>query len=342
MATPSRSTPGASVVMPVKNAGETLEAAIGSIRQQTFSDLEIILVDHSSTDNSLEIMKKAASKDSRIHVFRESGTFVDAANLAWRESHGELVARMDSDDIAHPERISKQVDFLSENPDIAACGTLVNIVKRRGEVEGGYQRYERWVNSVIEPDDIASQRFVDSPLPNPTAMIRRRVMEELGGYADPLWAEDYDFWLRLLEKGHRLGKVKQVLLDWHDDPARATRTRERYSLTRFQEAKAFYLSRIEAVRERGVVICGAGPIGKEMANFLRKQDIAVKAFVEVNVRQIGNRIAGVPVLPSSDIANLKGGAVALGAVGQPGAREKVLELARSADFVEGVDFFAVA
>jgi len=342
MATVSKSGPRVSVVMPARNAGATLEAAIDSIRQQTFADLDIVLVDHKSSDDSLEIMENAATQDQRVRVFRESGTFVNAANLAWREGRGELIARMDSDDIAYPERISAQVDFLSENLDIAACGTLVNIVKSSGTVEGGYQRYEQWVNSVIEPNDIISQRFVDSPLPNPTTMVRRCVMEDLRGYSDPPWAEDYDFWLRLLESGHRLGKIDRVLLDWYDEPTRATRTRERYSLSRFQEAKAFYLSRMEIVRRLGVIVCGAGPIGKEMAGFLGNHDITVNAFVEVNVRQIGNRIGGAPVLPPSELVTWKSRAVALGAVGQTGAREKLSELARTAGFTEGVDFFSVA
>lgn len=331
-----------SVVMPARNAETTVSEAIESIRKQTFENLEIVLVDHDSSDNTLSIMKEAAGSDSRIRVFRESGTFIEAANRAWREAEGELIARMDSDDVSHPERIAAQVDFLSSNPGIAGCGTLVNITKRDGEIEGGYRRYESWVNSVVSSENIAAQRFVDSPLPNPTSMIRRTVMRELGGYADPSWAEDYDLWLRLLENGHRLGKVDRVLLDWFDGSTRATRTRERYALTRFQEAKAHYLSRLRPVQDNGVVVCGAGPIGKEMAGMLIDRNIDVRAFIEVNVRQIGNRIREIPVLSSEELSNFKGKAVALGAVGQPGKRRRVLELAESANFVEGIDFFSVA
>ncbi|MCG8601810.1 MAG: glycosyltransferase [Verrucomicrobiales bacterium] len=336
-----------SVVMPARNAEKTLEASVESILIQSRADFEFVIVDHRSTDRTSDILEALAGRDRRIRLFRHEGTFVEAANLAWRSAEGDLIARMDSDDIAHPDRLAKQLDFLDKFPHLAACGTGVNIVKRgkngRPEpADGGYQRYENWVNSVISPASIFRERFVDSPLPNPTAMIRRTVLEELDGYADPVWAEDYDFWLRLLEKGHHLGKVGEPLLDWYDAPERSTRQIERYELSRFQEAKAHFLSRLDRVRELGVSICGAGPIGKEMAQLLEAKGVHVAAFYEVNKRQIGNQIAGIPVCDHAAAAEQKGHTVLLSAVGQPGARERIRKLLRAAEYREGEDFFCVA
>jgi glycosyltransferase involved in cell wall biosynthesis len=336
-----------SVAMPTRNAERTVSAAIRSIREQSWKDFDFVIVDHASTDGTPEILAKAAREDSRIKVIRAEGTFVEAANLAWRETKGSLIARMDSDDVAHPERLARQVEFLNSRPELAACGSLVRIGKRGAggsieAAEGGYQRYERWVNSVITPAQILRERFVDSPLPNPTALIRREVLEALGGYHDPGWAEDYDFWLRLLEKGFQLGKVEEILLDWFDVPDRSTRTVPRYELTRFQEAKAYYLSRIPEVEQLGVTLCGAGPIGKEMARYLRNRKIEVGAFCEVNKRQIGNRIDGIPVEGSDAIAGKRGSTILLSAVGQPGARNRIRELAVDAGYVEGENFFCVA
>ncbi len=336
-----------SVVMPAHNAERTLSAAIESILSQKWTEFDFVIVDHESTDETPQILRSAARQDPRISLHRHDGTFVEAANLAWQKSSGDLIARMDSDDLAHPDRLAKQITFLKNNPDLAACGTLVSIVKR-GENEfvvaanGGYQRYEEWVNSVISPDAIFRERFVDSPLPNPTAMIRRSVLEELGGYADPPWAEDYDFWLRLLEANHQLGKVDEILLDWFDAPERSTRQIERYELTRFQEAKAHFLSRLDPIRKLGVTICGAGPIGKEMARFLNLEEIEVTAFCEVNERQIGNRISGIPVFGQEAVAERNGETILIGAVGQPGARARIRHLAEDAGYVEGDDFFCVA
>ena len=167
-------------------------------------------------------------------------------------------------------------------------------------------------------------------------------MESLGGYQDPEWAEDYDFWLRLLEAGHRIGKVELPLLEWFDSDTRATRSKPRYALPRFQAAKAFYLSRLPIVQKLGVTICGAGPIGKEMASLLRARGIHVHAFIEVNEKQIGNEISGVPVLNLDALNQLAGDTVIMAAVGQKGARERIRGLLQAYPLQEGKDFFCVA
>src|SRR6056297_65026 len=94
--------PSVSVVMPIRDAEATLEEALNSIRAQDFVDLEIVLVDHGSRDATPSILREATKQDPRIRCYRCEGSFVEAANLAWKKSHGELIARMDSDDVADP------------------------------------------------------------------------------------------------------------------------------------------------------------------------------------------------------------------------------------------------
>jgi glycosyltransferase involved in cell wall biosynthesis len=339
--------PLVSVVMPARNAAATVAAAIASLQAQELRDFEIVVIDHDSGDSTSSIVREMAEHDPRIRLFRCPGTFVEAANLAWREATGTLIARMDSDDVAAPERLRLQRDLLLARPDISACGSLVRILKRNPDggfspPDAGYLRYEKWINSLVEPDEIAAQRFVDSPMPNPATMVRREVLEAVGGYHDPAWAEDYDLWLRLLEGGYRLAKVPQVLLDWHDAGTRSTRTVERYSLRRFQEAKAHFLARLPAVRDLGVVICGAGPIGKEMAGLLRHEGIRVHAFMEVNPRRIGNLISGAPVYDINRVGEFAGKAIPLPAVGRGTGRETIRQDLLAAGFIEGGTFFCVA
>lgn len=336
-----------SVAMPVRNAAPTVEAAVASLQAQDLGDFEIVVVDHASSDDSLARLEGLARGDSRIRVLRCEGSYVDACNLAWRSCEGDCIARMDADDFAAPERLRRQRDFLLDHPDALACGTQVRIRKRNGEgdltePDGGYRRYETWINSLLTPEAIARERFVDSPLPHPSMMIRREALEEAGGYHDPPWAEDYDLWLRLLEAGHEIGKVGECLLDWIDAPGRSSRTVERYALGRFREAKAHYLARLRPIREGGAVVCGAGPTGKELAKGLVRRGIAVLAFLEVNPRQIGQRIGGIPVLSADEAGRFLGKTTLLAAVGSEPGRSRLKSLLDGAGFSEGRDFFRVA
>lgn len=341
------SSPTVSVAMPARNAEGTLAAAVASLQAQDLEDFEMVLVDHTSTDGTFDAMRSLARSDSRIRVLRCEGSYIDACNLAWRSASGELVARMDADDLATSSRLRRQRDVLVSQPGLVGCGSQVRILKRTdaGELvppDGGYQRYERWINGVVEPREIERARFIDSPLPHPTMMLRRGILEEMDGYANPPWAEDYDLWLRLVECGHRLGKVPEVLLDWLDGPTRATRSLDRYAGEHFQEAKAHYLARLGSVHEGGVVICGAGPTGKDMATRLRCRGVEIRAFLEVNPRQIGQRIGGVLVLDVNRAGEFLGSATMLAAVGREPGRERLRSLLGKFGFTEGDDFFCIA
>jgi len=345
------SKPPVSILLPARDADTTLSTAIRSCLGQSYENFELILVDHGSIDKTHSIMRNYERKNDRVRVLSRprSEPFTTMLNHGWCFCAGDLIARMDADDFAHSERLQLQVELLASKPDLAACGTLVHIRKRQpGDprrqltADSGYARYEAWINSVVTPERIAAERFIDSPLVNPSTLVRRSAFEHLGGYEDVPWAEDYDFWLRMLETGARLGKVEQVLLDWYDSDHRATRRLERYSQDRFHRAKAHYLARLPLVRERGVAICGAGPIGKRLAQRLvHDHKIVAAAFFEVSEKRIGNLIGGIPVLSSEHIADFRHH-VLIGAVGLRGARERIRRLAREAAFTEGVDFFCIA
>ncbi|MGK0188885.1 MAG: glycosyltransferase involved in cell wall biosynthesis [Verrucomicrobiales bacterium] len=337
-----------SIMLPAKDAAATVRAAAESCLQQTKRDLELLLIENDSTAKTIAVMEQLARSDARVRIVHAPPGvgFIAALNLGWRQSQGEFLARMDADDISYPQRIEKQLQLLNEHPELAACGTAVRIVRRgdHGKILPplqGFADYQEWLNSVTSPESIAAERFIDSPISNPSAMIRRRVFDQIGGYQVVDWAEDYDFWLRLMENDLLVGKVPEILLDWIDSDSRMTRNDAHYSQRQFLNAKAHFLARLPIVRDAGVEICGAGPIGKRLARLLEIEGVAVTAFYEVSDRKIGNVIGGIPVRGSNDMPRC-GKCVMVSAIGVKGGRARVRKLMRPLGYREGIDFFCVA
>jgi glycosyltransferase involved in cell wall biosynthesis len=335
--------PRVSILLPVRNAEGTLQRAVSSCLAQSFTDFELIIVDDFSIDGSPEIAERFSSDDSRVSLIRlgKHGGVAVAAEAGRRAAKGEFVARMDADDVCHPERIARQVALLKSDAGLSGCGTAVRLIGAPQSDPGrGFAEHVRWVNSLGLPAQLAAERFIDSPLVNPTSMVRAGVLESAGGYSDPEWAEDYDLWLRLLEEGHQLLNIQEVLLDWYDSGERLTRSSARYSADMFSRAKAHYLSRIPGVAALGVEIAGAGPVGKRLARHLIANSVRIDCFYEVNPRRLGKRIAGIEVRDHSAMSC--GESVLLAAVGRPGARSRIRDLALAAGYREGLDFFCVA
>jgi glycosyltransferase involved in cell wall biosynthesis len=335
--------PRVSILLPVRNAAPTLERAINSLLNQTFTDLEIIVAHDNSTDATRAILDEAAHRDDCIRIIDvpPPGGIVAALQVASGAAAGDLLARMDADDFSHPERLAKQVDFLDVHPEIAVVGCRVDIVLGGGRPRAGYRRYQHWINALTQPDAIARERFIESPLPHPSVVMRRDAFDAVGGYRDAGWAEDYDLWLRLIEADHRLGKVPEILLGWTDGAERLSRRDDRYSLANFQRAKAHFLARLPRARDHGVVLWGAGPIGKRMARLLKRESAHVHRFIEVNPRKIGVTIAGVPVI-DVDSERADDDALHLAAVGQPGRRGEIRRCAAALNLIEGDDFLCIA
>ncbi len=342
-----------SVILPVRNAESTVEQALRSCCDQSARDLEIIVVDDASDDGTPRAVAKVAQDDDRVRVLTLSGNLgvARAFQVGFEASHGRLIARMDADDVSWPERMERQRAMLMDHPDLSGVSCLVEIRKRdvvTGTAtlppDGGYARFETWLNELIEPEAIAAQRFVDQPVVNPSMMVRRAVVEESGGYREVAWAEDYDLWLRLLHAGHRFAKVPEVLFTWSDHERRLTRNNAVYFQDQFLRCKAHYLSMLDLIKQRGVAIAGAGPIGKTLGSHLKEMGVELHRFYEVHPRRVGEVIGGVTVrgIDSWRSMDEDEPMVVLGAVGQPGKRAIIRKQAEERGFVEGETFYAVA
>jgi glycosyltransferase involved in cell wall biosynthesis len=331
--------PRLSVLLPCRDAAAHLQECIQSLETQTYRDYEVIAVDDGSGDATTDMLEAWSKRDSRVRVLRtEPRGLVPALQTALDTANGEVIARMDADDVAYPERFARQIALLAR--PLAACGTRVRYFPRN-LVRDGALRYERWVNSLIEPDEIARDMFVECPVPHPTLMVTRSALEAVGGYRDAGWAEDYDLLLRLWSRGMTVGKVAEVLLGWREGSGRLSRTDPRYDSTSFLRCKIHFLE-TTLLRERpDVVVCGAGPVGKTFARGLAAKGFRIRAFLELDPRKIGQEIHGAPVIAYTSLGP-PDGAFTLAAVSGGEARRQIRSALRAAGHVEMRDYCAVA
>ena len=341
-ARPSAEMPAAiSVLLPVRDAAPYLPECIASLRAQTFEDFEVLAVDDGSTDESAQLLSAWATEDSRVSLVRQAPEgIVGALEAARARARGRYLARMDADDIAEPPRFAEQFALLEGQPDLAGCGTGVRYFPG-AEVRDGGRRYEDWINAIRTPEDVERNLFIECPLAHPTFFLRTGAVAEVGGYIERGWPEDYDLVLRLWRSGARLAAVDRVLLQWRVRKDRASIQHEAYTPEAFRRCKIHYLLDTLARDHDGLVVWGAGPIGKAFAREVQEQGGTVRAFVDLDPRKIDQLIHGAPVVPPSEIDRYRG-CFSVAAVGQEGARGRIRAELESAGWREITDFVAVA
>ena len=198
--------PRVTVVMPVYNAERFINEAIESILRQTFTDFEFVIVDDGSSDRSLEVIR--AHVDPRVRLFSNGSNLgvVQTLNRGIALALGSLIARMDADDIAMPNRLELQVGHFDKHPEVAALSGAMQLVDGGGHVG----------QTVSVPRDSETIRRCfahgENPLHHPASMFRRSAFEAVGGYRRAFaHAEDLDLWLRLAERGE-LANLDEVVL----------------------------------------------------------------------------------------------------------------------------------
>ncbi|MDH5589712.1 MAG: glycosyltransferase [Gemmatimonadota bacterium] len=333
--------PPLSVLLPVRDGAVHLGDAIASMEGQVDPDFEVLAVDDGSEDGTHDLLREWAARDRRVRVVRTGPSgIVSALERARALARGDLLARMDADDVAHPRRFALQREFMAGRAEVALCGCGVEYFPAEALGEGA-RRYEEWINASLTHEEMEREIFVECPVAHPTWVMRAETVDRVGGYRDAGWPEDYDLLLRLWAAGGRLGKVPEVLLKWREGPHRLSRTGRRYTQDAFRRCKAHHLVATVVPEDRPVVVWGAGPVGKGFSRALRRLGRAPTAFVEVDPRKIGQEIHGAPVVDTEG-GLARRGAFHLAAVAGPGPRARVRGLLEGAGFLEMRDFTAVA
>lgn len=200
-------TPKVSVILPIKNAEKYLAHSIQSILNQTFSDFELIIINDSSTDQSLQILSSIQDDRIRlIHLDPQQG-IAAALNKGISISKGDYIARMDADDISVKTRLEKQVRFLNENLEIGVLGSWIKLF---GELPRTYiHKYP------VLHDEIRACMLFENSIGHPTVMFRREIWLRCKLlYSDECkYAEDWDLWFEF-SKVTILHNLPEVLLHY--------------------------------------------------------------------------------------------------------------------------------
>jgi glycosyltransferase involved in cell wall biosynthesis len=198
-----------SVLMNVYNVEAYIAEALASIQSQTFSDIEIVVVDDGSTDGTRRIVEKLASTDPRIMV---AGTpdnrgIPYALNLGLGFCRTPFIAKMDGDDIALPARLEKQLRYLQDNPGIALVGCATKAIDQFSHPIPGLGVSRKPVTQ----EDISRTMLLASPCGH-SWLARREVYDTLLGYREMAFCEDYDFLLRAVSSGYVLSNLPEALM----------------------------------------------------------------------------------------------------------------------------------
>lgn len=334
-----------SIVLPYRDAEDTIEECIHSIHAQDLKDWELLAVNDNSSDGSQRLVSKFAANDNRIKPIQsaEKG-LVSALNLGVQHSSSPLIARMDADDRMLPERLSNQVDFMESNPETGLVSCKVEHYSPLANDTRGYANYVKWTNQQLSHEQISLNRFVESPLAHPSVLLRKKLFDRHGGYEEGEFPEDYELWLRFLSTGVQMKKLDQVLLQWRDHPSRLSRQSERYSKNAFQRTKARYLKPwlTENVPPSiEIKAWGAGKVARKQIEHLAREGLEIEEFFDVDPKKIGNPRPGLRVSPIEDIPE-PGKIFLLILAGTRSARAKITRFLEEKKYCLGTDYLFAA
>ena len=227
--------PNISVLMPVYNASAYLSKAIESILAQTFHDYEFIIINDGSTDHTPQIVE--GYKDTRIRFINNEKNLglIKSLNIGLQEARGKYIARMDGDDIAMPERLDIQFNYLEKNQTVFLLGSAALIIDEMGGIVKKAK--------VFTKTDLSGALSAGNCLIHPSIMFR--AYPKLYYREKMLHCEDYDFYLRLVTDGLILKNIEQPLIKYRISPHSISRTMAFFQRRMAEKSREFFFQRQE-------------------------------------------------------------------------------------------------
>ncbi len=237
------SRPTVSVITSVYNGGRYLGPGIDSILSQTLNDFEYLIVDDASTDRTPALLDEIAKHDSRIRVITNEANIglTRSLNIALAQARGIYIARHDGDDIALPQRLAEQREWLDAHPEICLCGTDFDYINGPGSVIHHDSR-----QLPITTDQIAKRLEQKNCLVHSTIMFRNEHVR----YREKFYyAQDYDLYLVLRSQGRQLAVLPRKLVRYRWEAAAISFRKRRQQALFAEQARRFYFQRRQNGRD---------------------------------------------------------------------------------------------
>lgn len=292
-------TPLVSVLIPCYNCEKYVEEAVMSIIKQTYSNLEILVIDDGSTDNTKSILQKLTQKDSRIRYIKneENLKLIKTLNKGLDLCNGKYIARMDADDISLPTRIEKQVDFFETHPEIGVVGTYIQIFGVRKSV---------WKMDTKDKY-IRAHLFCNSSFAHPSVMMRTSILRDNRLYynTDYPHAEDYKLWCDIAQYT-KLANIPEVLLYYRINENQVSNKYNKEQKETAQRIREEYINNFLAERNVPIRFIAQNTINdiQKLKHYIKERYILDKLLLVwydslENGKEIFKRL-----LTSTDILNL--------------------------------------
>jgi glycosyltransferase involved in cell wall biosynthesis len=290
-----------SILMPVFNAMPYLLPCLDSILAQTEEDWELLVVDDHSTDEGRNLLEDYALMDRRIKpLLNPEKGIVSALRLAFRHAQGEYITRMDADDLMEPSKLQDLRNALLGVGQGYISTSKIKYFSDAGDVQPGYQRYENWLNALMETNTHRQELYKECPIPSPNWMTHRNDLILAGAFDSDYFPDDYDLTFRFFKAGMKIVTVNKVLHHWRDHASRTTRMDIQYANPYFLELKINYFLQIDFKPNQPLILWGAGKKGKMCAKLLIASNISFSWITDTPTK-IGHFIYDIKLESSESI-----------------------------------------
>lgn len=330
-----------SVILPFHETGRKLKDAIESITSQTYENIEIILIEKNGAEESYEVIKDYIQDDKRVkYLTQETQNNIIALNKGLDEASGKYVLFMTDCDVAHPELLEKELDYLESNKKtgLVSCQIKPVLVEELENNNEFLDQYISWSNRIITHEDISINRFIESPIVFQTILFRKEIFKKHGKFNNVDSPSDFEFILRLLDKGIIMHKLPEILFDWTFYPERISVIDSAETDQGLFEVKSIYLSKWLKENNKfypDAAVWGAGKSSRQRFYILHELGIQPKFYIDLRANPGKNVIQYQHTPPA-------GRNFILSYVSNRNAREKIRMFLVELGYVEGKDFLCVA